>query len=81
MPEPIHGHEVLEMMLESGKVYTNDSLRVDIIERFGEKARFYTCSAENLTADELIAFLQARGKFADVTGGFKTDQDKLCDHE
>ena len=81
MPEQIHGHEVLEMMVESGKVYTRDSLRADIAERFGESARFYTCSAENLSADELIAFLQERGKFADVNGGFKMDADEICNHD
>ncbi len=80
MRQQIHGHEVMEMMIESGKVYTRASLRADIIGRFGEEARFYTCSATNLTADELIAFLQARGKFVDAAGGLTTDAGKLCDH-
>ncbi len=80
MPEQIHGHEVMAMMIESGKIYTRESLRAEIVERFGKKARFYTCSAENMTPDELISFLQARGKFRDAAGGFKTDRDELCDH-
>lgn len=80
MAAQIHGHEVMEMMIESGKRYTRGSLRADIIRRFGETARFYTCSADNMTSDELIAFLQARGKFVDVGDGFKTDPDRLCNH-
>ena len=80
MPEQVHGHEVMAMMIQSGKAYTRDSLRADIVERFGKAARFCTCSADNMTPDELITFLQARGKFVDGDGGFKTDQGKICDH-
>jgi probable metal-binding protein len=79
MADKIHGHEVMEMMIASGRLYTRDSLRADIIGRFGEAARFYTCSAEGMTADELISFLQARGKFLDEEGGFKTDKKQMCD--
>lgn len=80
MPEQIHGHEVMKMMIESKKVYTHDSLRTDIVKTFGENTRFYTCSAENMTPDELIAFLNSRDKFLDRDGGFNTDPDKICDH-
>ena len=80
MPKQVHGHEVMRMMIESGKTYTRDSLRAAIVEAFGEDARFYTCSAEHLTPDEIIAFLRARGKFVEAHDGFKTDADKMCDH-
>ena len=48
--EPVmtHGHEVLAMM--QGKAFTEESLLAAIIERFGKDERFYTCSADNLTA-------------------------------
>jgi probable metal-binding protein len=80
MPERIHGHEVMAMMIESGAPYTRESLRAAIVARFGKDATFYTCSAESMTPDELIAFLQARGKFVDSDGGFRTDASKICDH-
>ena len=80
MPERIHGHDVMAMMIESGKAYTRESLLAAIVEKFGEEARFYTCSAEDMTPDELITFLQARGKFVDDDGGFQTDKSKICDH-
>lgn len=80
MAEQIHGHDVMAMMIESGKVYTRDSLRADIVERFGKEARFYTCSAESMTPDELISFLEARGKFREAGGGFQTDKGQVCDH-
>ncbi len=80
MSTQIHGHEVMEMMIASNKSYTKDSLLAAIIEKFGEKARFYTCSDENMTASELIDFLGARGKFLDDESGFKTDPEKICNH-
>lgn len=46
----IHGHEVLQMMLASGESWTVASLEAAIRRRFGEEARFHTCSAENLSA-------------------------------
>lgn len=56
-----HGHEVLAMM--QGHSYTEKSLLEAIIEKFGAEDRFYTCSAENLTAQGLIDFLKEHGKF------------------
>ena len=43
--------------------------------------RFYTCSAENLTAQGLIDFLQEHGKFMPMDDGFTVDTDKVCEHE
>lgn len=80
MSDKIHGHDVMQLMVESGKVYTKESLKVDIINKFGAKATFYTCSRENMSADELIEFLRERGKFSEEKGGFRTDPDKICSH-
>jgi len=76
----IHGHEVLNMMLASGKAYTRQSLVEDILSRFGAEARFHTCSAADLTAEQLVAFLEARGKFVPQPGGFQTSADLICKH-
>ncbi|EOZ1757983.1 YecH family metal-binding protein, partial [Salmonella enterica subsp. enterica] len=54
--DSIHGHEVLNMMIESGEQYTHTSLEAAIKARFGERARFHTCSASDMTAAELVAF-------------------------
>ena len=80
MSERVHGHEVMEMMVESGTVYTRESLRTAIVERFGPDTRFYTCSADGMTPDDLITFLEARGKFVPAPDGFTTDESKLCSH-
>jgi len=76
----IHGHEVMNMMLQSGDIYTKDSLNAEIISRFGAEARFYTCSAKDLTADKLVAFLELKGKLVSRPGGFQTMPELVCDH-
>lgn len=76
----IHGHEVLNMMIESQVQYTEQSLVQAIDARFGNDARFHTCSAENMTAAELVAFLAARGKFVPAEEGFSTHESKICRH-
>ncbi|MBA7854436.1 YecH family protein [Enterobacter sp. RHBSTW-00901] len=76
----IHGHDVLNMMIESGEQYTERSLVEAIHARFGETARFHTCSAADMTAVELVAFLAARGKFIPATDGFSTHESKICRH-
>lgn len=76
----IHGHEVLKMMLASGKAFTRESLVRDIVARFGADALFHTCSAEGLTAEQLVEFLEARGKFVPQAGGFQTSADLICQH-
>lgn len=76
----IHGHDVLNMMLASGKTYTTATLVADIIEKFGSKTKFHTCSAEDMTAVELVAFLESRGKFKPHANGFQTSKDVICQH-
>lgn len=74
--EQLHAHEVLHMM--EGNSYTQLSLKQAIIDKFGKEQRFYTCSAENLDADELIVFLEAKGKFKPANEGFTIDLNKVC---
>ncbi|MCF7824679.1 MAG: YecH family protein [Candidatus Marinimicrobia bacterium] len=76
----IHGHAVMEMMVASEKAYTRDSLKEDILARFGSDTRYFTCSAEGMTADDLITFLEQKGKFVSQGSGFSTHKDKICNH-
>jgi probable metal-binding protein len=79
--ESIHGHEVMRMMLESGGTYTEEQLEKAVIEKFGGEARFHTCSASNLDAKGIVAFLKGRDKFVGGEEGFTTAPDKICGHE
>ena len=76
----IHGHEVMQMMLQSGKAYTRASLLTDIVTTFGPDSRFFTCSAQNLTPEGIVDFLQAKGKFMPCEAGFQTSPDLICKH-
>lgn len=76
----IHGHEVLNMMLDSDTGYSEKSLEQAIISKFGEQARFHTCSAQGMTAGELVLFLAERGKFIPQQDGFTTHESKICHH-
>jgi probable metal-binding protein len=79
MTESIHGHEVMRKMIESGETYKQDLLRTAINEWFGEEARFHTCSAKDMTADELISFLAARRKFTSDDTGFRVNEAEIYD--
>ena len=76
----IHGHEVLQMMLAAGGCWTVASLEAAIHRRFGAEARFHTCSAKNLSATDLVAFFEQKGKFIARAAGFTTAENKICQH-
>jgi probable metal-binding protein len=77
----IHGHEVLHMMLEQAAGFASVEALVAAIEtRFGPRARFHTCSAEDMDARQLVQFLTERGKFVPRDGGFNTSPEKICSH-
>ena len=68
----IHGHDVIALMRESDRTYTRTSLREAIDARFGPDARFHTCSADGMTADQIIDFFAAKGKFMGSPAAFGT---------
>ena len=76
----VHGHEVLHMM-EGNNYSTKEGLVQAIISKFGPDERFYTCSADGMTAEELVDFLEVRGKFM-LSGNedFTVDTTKICNH-
>ena len=76
----VHGHEVIAMMLTSDVPFTRESLVATIEQKFGAHTRFFTCSASNMTADELVDFLEDRGKFTPQGGGFNVDPLRVCQH-
>ena len=80
MQTQIHGHDVIDMMLAAPKPYTRLSLTRAILERWGEEARFCTCSADNMTATELVDFLADRGKFLPAGDGIIINPERVCQH-
>jgi probable metal-binding protein len=70
----------MHFMLENGGSFTKQSLRDAVVKHFGADARFHTCSAEGMTAEQLIDLLEAKGKFVATENGFNTQSDKICSH-
>jgi len=70
----------MDAMQASGRLFTRTSLAAFIVERFGPGARFHTCSADGMTAPELVDFLAARGKFAGTEEGFTLNAANVCSH-
>ena len=76
----IHAHEVMHMMLERDGGFSRESLARAIVERFGETATFRSCSASGMDVETVIDFLESRGKFVALEGGFNTAPDRICNH-
>lgn len=74
-----HGHDVLHMM-EGNSYDTKEDLVKAIIAHFGADELFHTCSADGMTASELVDFLAERGKFMPASAGFTVDSSKICNH-
>ncbi len=80
MKKRVHGHEVRQMVIQSGKTYTRDSLIDAIIQEFGEETSFYSCAADNMTADGLISFFETNGKISAPNYNFSESADYKCSH-
>jgi probable metal-binding protein len=79
-PTQIHGHEVIALMQQSGVTYNRSTLIEAILRRFGLEARFHTCSAEDMSADELVDLLAVKGKFMGTPEAFTVNPERLCRH-
>ena len=75
-----HVHDIMQMMMESGKVYSREGLKRDIVNTFGITTTFHSCSASGMTPEQAITFLESRGKFIPSEEGFYTDETKKCSH-
>ena len=76
----IHGHEVMHMMANSGLSYNRDTLRSAIHKQFGADTTYFTCSSDKMSADQLMDFLQSKGKFHPTEDGFGLSKEKICNH-
>jgi probable metal-binding protein len=76
--EERHAHEVMEMMITSGKPYNRETLAAEIRDKFGSGTTFYTCSMKGLSPEELIEFLAQKGKFSGAEDSFIFDPGRMC---
>lgn len=76
----IHGHEVIQMIVDADRAFSRCELIAEIESEFGPGARFHTCSAEDLSAEGLVDFLVSRGKFHGDDQAMALDPSKVCQH-
>ena len=81
MSESIHGHKVMEMILKAEPSYSREELQSAVRSRFGDSARFHTCSAQDMTLDELLQSLAGKGKVVEIDGVLGTSQGQICKHD
>ena len=70
----------MEMMIASGEKYSPETLEKAINDKFGPDARFFVCSASDMTAKELIVCLKGKGKFVGPEDAFTTGTEHVCKH-
>lgn len=77
----VHGHAVLEMILGAAAPMTEADIIAKARWTFGENARYYTCSAENMTIEELLQFLVRRQKITLDRGYVTAHRERMCKHD
>ena len=78
--EQIHGHEIIELVAKYPEGIATGMLADIVAGEFGTGARFFTCSAENMTLSELLAFLGERDKVQLRDGLVFPGESPACEH-
>ena len=60
--EQIHGHEIMALVAKHPEGSAVAALADIVAHEFGDGAKFFTCSAENMSLPELLSFLGERDK-------------------
>jgi probable metal-binding protein len=76
--QQVHGHEVMQMIDESGSTITREQLLQQIQAVYGENPRFFACAIQDADFEGILTFLKARGKVVEVDGKLGTDIGKMC---
>ena len=76
----IHIHDILDMIYSSGKSYTIDSLLEEVKEIYGKDVCFNSCSDHRFGLQEMIGFMQDRGKIEVLGDRIYPAGATYCDH-
>lgn len=80
MPANIHGHEILEHIIEAGGTLRLSELRAFATATHGEDALYHTCSASQMSFEQLLEFLTSRSKVTVVGEQVTVHAEKMCQH-
>ena len=79
--EQIHGHEIMALVAKYPEGIATGKLTDIVAGEFGDGARFFTCSAENMSLPELLAFLGERDKVQLRDGLVFPGGSPACSHD
>lgn len=71
MQESIHGRNVLNLVKEYSEAVKREALNKHLEETFGRDARFHTCSAQDMTASQLLDMFLEKGKLEETSEGIR----------
>ena len=80
MSASVHGHDVIHFIIEQGDGLSRAALAAAVIAHFGVQARFHTCSAQDLSAEQLIDLLTSKGKLVESANGLRVRSERICRH-
>lgn len=76
----LHAHEVLNLVQEHPGKYTVDTLKSEVIQKFGTDVRFNNCHGYLFNFDELIYFFQNRRKIQILENAIHPVPENICQH-
>lgn len=80
MENVIHAHDVLSMVAESNDGMMLEDLRAVLQTKYGPDVRFTNCADARFTVDELLLFLESRGKIYVDDGVARVNARNVCSH-
>lgn len=78
--QPIHAHSVLDLFALRTEGIESHQAIPQIEDAFGTDARFFACSASDMTAAELMEFLLRREKLVEADGRLHLNRANICSH-
>ncbi|MDH0449194.1 MULTISPECIES: YecH family metal-binding protein [Shewanella] len=80
MSDSVHGHDVMALMVAQENPLLKPEFIALMAQTFGDNARYHTCSADNLKAEELISLLIRKGKMLESAQGLTLVAGRQCNH-
>jgi len=77
--EPVFGHELISLLSRMGGRATVETLRAAAHRAFGPEAVYGNCHGDRFTFDDVLAFLESRGKIARAGDELSAGPAPACD--
>lgn len=76
----IHIHEVLDIIYNSGKSFTIDSLKEEVMNSYGDDVHFVSCADHKFGIEGMVDFMHERGKIVLEEDRIFPVGSTKCDH-